>query len=425
MHPIHHTFAPLADSAQRRLALARTFMPWRYRNTGDVRKLEEALNKRFQGDAVTFGSGRESLLALLKAMKLQPDEEVIVQGYTCVVVPNAIHAAGMVTVYADIEKETLNLDLEAVEAAITPKTRVVICQHTFGIASDTKRLRDLCDRHSLLLIEDCAHILPDATGPEEIGHYGDAMLLSFGRDKAISGVSGGAVIVKNAELAARLRSMQTDAKPVALFQIFALLQYPLLYGIARPLYQSGIGKGLLVLAARLRMLIPILTRYEKEGNMPSRLHSMPGACAALALEQLNKLEAINDHRRMLTNLYVEHGLKAGWPLLAPLNQKPETLRLRSGQASNQKPLQKFPLFTTRAEFIRRTLKKKNIHLYDGWTGCVVCPDTVNPEDAGYTAGLDPSAESACEQILSLPTHPTMTLAQAQTLISLLDPLLEQ
>lgn len=417
MLPIHHTFAPLADSAQRRLALARTLMPWRYRNTDDVRKLEEALNKRFQGDAVTFGSGRESLLALLKAMKLQPDEEVIVQGYTCVVVPNAIHAAGMVTIYADIEKETLNLDLEAVEAAITPKTRVIMCQHTFGIPSDTKGLREICDRHSLMLIEDCAHILPDATGPEEIGQYGDAMLLSFGRDKAISGVSGGAVIVKNAEMAARLRTMQTDAKPVALFQIFALLQYPLLYGIARPLYQSGIGKGLLVLAARLRMLVPILTRHEKDGQMPSALHTMPGACAALALQQLNKLEAINNHRRMLTNLYVEHGLKAGWPLLAPLNQKLET--------RNQKPLQKFPLFTTKAEFIRRTLKKKNIHLYDGWTGCVVCPDTVSPEDAGYTEGLDPSAESACEQILSLPTHPTMTLAQARALISLLDPLLEQ
>ncbi len=371
--------------------------------------LEEALGKKFHGEAVTFGSGRESLFALLKALKFQPSEAVIVQGYTCVVVPNAIHAAGMETIYVDIEKDTLNLDCEEVEKAITPKTRVVICQHTFGIPADTKRLREICDRHSLLLIEDCAHILPDEKGPEAIGHYGDALLLSFGRDKAISGITGGAVVSKKPEITAALRRMQTEAKPLPLFTIFAYLQYPLLYGIARPLYGSGIGKALLVAAAKMKLLVPILTRSEKKGDMEHVVHQMPGACAALALQQLQKLESINDHRRMLTKLYKDHAEGANWPMLSSL--------------SENYPLQKFPLFTIGAEKIRRILKKENIHLYDGWTGCVVCPDTVNDTDAGYRDGEDPEAESACEQILSLPTHPGMTVDQAKRLISLLDPLL--
>jgi len=409
VQPIHHTFAPLADSAQRRLALSRTLMPWQYRDPGDVQALEQALGKRFNGDAITFNSGRESLLALLKAMKLQPDEEVIVQGYTCVVVPNAIHAAGMKTVYVDIEKDTLNLDPDAVEAAITPKTRVVMCQHTFGIPADAKRLREICNRHSLFLIEDCAHILPDAKGPTEIGHLGDAMLLSFGRDKAISGVSGGGLIVRDTHIANQLRAMQQDARPIGLFQIFAYLQYPLLYSLAKPVYDRGLGKAILVLASKLKLLIPILTRLEKKGEMGQTLHRMPGACAALALQQLNTLEAINDHRRMLTDFYLTHGFEAGWPTVDAL--------------SGSFPLQKFPLFTVGAEKIRRALKKHNIHLYDGWTGCVVCPDTVSNADAGYEDGQDPQAESACQQILSLPTHPTMTLAQAKTLVSHLDPLL--
>lgn len=409
--PIHHTFAPLADAAQRRLAWKRTWMPWLYRNAGDVKKLETELEKRFQGTAITFGSGRESLLALLKACKLQAGEEVIVQGYTCVVVPNAIHAAGMEVLYADIEKDTLNLDLEAVEAAITPKTRVILCQHTFGIPADTKGLRAICDRHSLLLIEDCAHILPDAKGPDSIGIYGDAMLLSFGRDKAISGVTGGGIVTRNPEIANLLKDMQAKAHPLSWFQIFAYLQYPLLYGIARPLYGSGLGKAILVAAAKAKLLVPILTRSEKTGMMTNQLHQMPGACAALALQQLQKLETINDHRRMLTALYLSHGKEKGWPLLASVN--------------DSLPLQKFPLFTIGAEAIRRKLKAGNIHLYDGWTGCVVCPDTVNDADAGYKDGQDPEAESACEQILSLPTHPTMTKKQALELCTLLDPLISK
>ena len=405
---IHHTFAPLADADQRGLAFKRTWMPWRYCDDRDVKALENALGNAYKGEVITFGSGRESLLALLRALKLQTGEEVIVQGYTCVVVPNAIHAAGMVCVYADIDRETLNLNIEAVEAAITPKTRAIICQHTFGIPADTAKLRDICDRHSLILIEDCAHVLPDEKGPQAIGKLGDAMLMSFGRDKAISGVSGGAMLTRDPIIAIELRQMQEHATNVSLFSIFAFLQYPLVYGIARPLYSIGIGKVMLYLASKCKLLIPILTHGEKEGSMPSTLHRMPGACAALALQQFRKLETINDHRRALTKLYLDYGTKHQWPVLIAV--------------TDDLPLQKFPLFIKNADSIRRTLKKQNIHLSDGWTGCVICPATVDPEAIGYNEGSDPTAEALCEQILSFPTHPGTTQAEAEKLCTLFDEL---
>jgi dTDP-4-amino-4,6-dideoxygalactose transaminase len=409
MELIHHTFGPLADSDQRRLALKHIRMPWHYRNTADVRSLEHAIGERFHGEAVAFGSCRESLLALLRTLQPKPDEEVIVQGYTCVVVPNAVHAAGMVCVYADIERDTLNLDLEAVEEAITPKTRAIICQHTFGIPADTKALRALCDKHSLMLIEDCAHILPDAKGPAAIGHLGDAMIMSFGRDKAISGVSGGAVLTRNKNTAAALRSMQEVATEESLFRIFAYLLYPILYSIARPLFGIGLGKALLLLAAKLKLLIPSLTKEDKNGDMPNTLHRMPGACAVLALQQLNKLETINHHRRTLTKLYIEHGTSHDWPLLTGV--------------SCDFPVQKFPLFIRGAEAMRRKLKKNNVHLFDGWTGCVICPSVVDLKTMGYEDGLDPNAESICEQIITFPTHPGTSQAQAKKLCTLFDKLL--
>lgn len=407
--PIHHTFAPLADRRYAWRSKMLSLMPWRYRATAPVAELEAALGAHLRGDVVTFGSGREGLLALLLALRLQPDEEVIVQGYTCVVVPNAIHAAGMKTVYVDIDRETLNLNIEETEKAITPKTRVIICQHTFGIPADAKALRDLCDRNGLMLIEDCAHIIPDAKGPSDIGKYGDFMLLSFGRDKAISGVTGGAMVSRHTDITQRLRELQMKARPYPRRRVWALLQYPLLYVIARPLYGLTVGKALLVLSAKLRMLVPIVTKKEKHGGMPATLHRMPAPCALLALDQFRSLQKMNDHRRRLTTLYLEHGKKAQWPMLEGVDA--------------DLPLQKFPLFMKGADRIRAILKSHNVHLNDGWTGCVICPAGVDEADAGYAQGTDPAAEDVCEKILSLPTHPTMTDTQAHELIRLLDPLL--
>lgn len=412
--PIHHTFAPLADSRQVRLACRLTFMPWMYRNEAPVKQLEKELMKKCHGDAVAFGSGRESLLALLRAYDFEKGDEIIVQGYTCVVVPNAVHAAGLKVVYVDIERDTLNLDVDEVEKAITGKTRAIICQHTFGIPADTKKLRMICDRHKLLLIEDCAHVLPDHHGPAQIGVHGDASILSFGRDKAISGVTGGAVVTKDSDVALKLRVAQSNAHDLPMLQIFALLQYPLVYAIARPLYGVLVGKALLLLASKVKLLIPILTSNEKRGTMSQTLTRMPGPCALLALDQLHRLDALNEHRRTITHIYARNHTIALHAVAAAI-QKTDGVYL---------PLQKLPLFVKQADSIRHALKRNNVHLFDGWTGCVICPDTVDGNDACYGDGTDPVAERACEQILNLPTHPTMTEAQAERLLTFLHPLIK-
>jgi len=407
--PIHHVFAPLADREQVWLAFKILWQPWTWKRGPAHDALERELAKRFGGEAVLFGSGREALLAILQSLKLKKDEEVIVQAYTCIVVPNAVLAANMVPVYVDIERDTLNIDIDQVEAAITSKTRAIICQHTFGIPAFTKRLREICDRHSLFLIEDCAQMLPDKNEPRSIGLHGDVMFCSFGRDKAVSGVTGGAVVCRNKDICGELKRLQQDAQSLSLMRIKHLLHYPILYWIARPLYALWIGKAFLALAGRLRLLVPIVTSAEKHGSMRTTLHRMPDSCARLALQQLHKLEAINAHRRNLTKYFFNESTKRGWPML--LGVTPDL------------PLQKFPLFVNGAEGIRQRLKKHNVHLHDGWTGCVICPANADGECVGYKDGDDPAADLAGEQILSLPTHPTMTIKQAEELVVLLAPLL--
>ncbi len=209
--PIHHTFGPLADWRQFWLSVWIQCLPWRYKRGPDTAKLEHALSTHFGAETITFGSGRHGILALLRSINLQPGEEVILQSYTCVVLPNAIHAAGGVPIYAEIERETLNIDMADLKRCITPRTRAILCQHTFGIPADTAALRKICDEHNLILIEDCAHVLPDAKGPHEIGKHGDCVMLSFGRDKAISGVTGGAIVSRRAEITAKLKQQQAQA----------------------------------------------------------------------------------------------------------------------------------------------------------------------------------------------------------------------
>jgi dTDP-4-amino-4,6-dideoxygalactose transaminase len=411
--PIHHTFGPLADEQQCALARATMRAPSRWLDGPEREELRTAITGRFRGETALFSSGREALLGILRAAGIGQGDEVIVQAYTCIVVPNAIEATGAKTVYADIDRDTLNLDIDATRGAITPNTRAVICQHTFGIPADTESLRALCDENNLLLIEDCAHALPSDDRPEGIGSRGDALLLSFGRDKAISGVSGGAAVVRAEKLKEPLRAQERDATDMDPGVIRRLLLYPLLYRAARPWYGVGIGKVMLALAGKLGLLVPIVTPEEKRGEMPAALRRLPNACAALALDQWNRLAGINMHRMGLTSFYLQEAVRRGWNAFGEGGES-----IIPGNIDNTLPLQKFPIFVAAPGRIRAALKKKNIHLDDGWTGCVVCPASVT--ETTYADGTDPTAEATCTAILSLPTHPGMSRMEAERLMRLVD-----
>src|SRR5262245_5582390 len=109
--------------------------------------------------AFSFWKARVALYALLKALQLEESDEVILPGYTCVVVPNAVRFSGAQPVYADIAKGQYNLDPESVEQRITPRTRALIIQHTYGVPAEVKALARIAAKHKLVTIEDCAHVL--------------------------------------------------------------------------------------------------------------------------------------------------------------------------------------------------------------------------------------------------------------------------
>ena len=399
--PIHHTFGPLATSKQFWQAFFLQFQPWKWKTGPETEALKSELSRAFDRSAHLFDSGRGALLALLRSMDLQPGEEVILQGYTCVVVPNAIVAAGGKPIYADINPNTLNLDPAQVRKAISPRTRAIICQHTFGIPADTSALRLICDERDIALIEDCAHVIPTQKD-QKIGNHGDAIILSFGRDKAISGVSGGAVLTKHEFISARLNEMEKGASDHSLWHILNLIDYPLRYSFAKMIWPLKVAKVYLRWLKLIHLLPPVLKKEEKEGLATVALRRMPNACAALALRQLNRLDVINMRRSQLSNFYLKMAKQYHWEV--PLKTQSAGI------------LQKFPLFHKNAESIRASLKKHEIYLDDGWCGAIVNPRSVNQKALWYSTGQCPQAEKVSREILTLPTHPTMTMIQARQLV---------
>ena len=391
---IHHTFAPHVDRSYAWETLKIFCTPWNWRRGAKTHALEEVLSNLLDGEAFTFGSGREALLAVLRSMNLTTGDEVIVPAYTCIAVTNAIRATGATVVLADIDPETLGADLGTIKDQCTDQTKAVLQQHTFGIPAEMKELRTFCAQHGYLLIEDCAHTIPDQ---KEL--LGDVILLSFGRDKAISGIAGGAAVSRNISLTSNLH--QINKQPLSAFTIFRLLTYPLIYLLARPIY-NPCGKIVLWLLRKLHWMVPVLTSREKSGSVPESLHTIPNACARLALSQLQKLHHINNHRRSLTAYYLASCNEHGWQYPASITE--------------DLPLQKFPILIDNPDKVRMQLKSKNIHLSDGWESCIICPTHCDP---GIAVDNYPEATNLSSQLLTLPTHLTMSLKQAKKLVTLL------
>jgi dTDP-4-amino-4,6-dideoxygalactose transaminase len=419
--PIHHTFGPLVTREQWKRAFLLQFQPWKWMKGSERENFRGDLSRSFGSSAALFASGREALLASLRALELKSGEEVIIQAFTCIVIPNAVHAAGGVPVFADIDPETLNLDLEKLQGRITTRTRAIICQHTFGIPVDTKRLRAICDKRHLALIEDAAHIIPDSGSGAQlsflksaqasggIGLHSDVLLFSFGRDKAISGVSGGAALTRHPALAERLKKMEDDAPSLSAWLTFHYLSYPLRYHFAKMLWKWNLGKPYLQLMRILHLLPPVLTAEEKEGRAQVILHKMPNALAILVSDQLHELPHFNEHRRKLAKLYGAAAKEGGWQL--PL------------ELTSATTLQKFPLFVKNSEAIRTQLKKEEIYLDDGWNSSVITPPSVKADAAGYMQGSCPRAEEVVKYLLLLPLHPTMSEEDAEYLQHALSSLL--
>lgn len=270
--------------------------------------------------AVPFNSGRTAEWAIIKALRLKADDEVLVQDFTCVAVPNSVYWAGAKTVDVRIKPGTYNMDVDDLERKITKNSRAVIVQHTFGQAAELIKISAICKKHNLVLIEDCAHALGARYEEKLLGTWGDVSFFSLGRDKVVSSVFGGVAISKDTKLIKRLRDIEQNLPENSWRWVTQQLFHPILTWTFLPVYNIGFGKAGLWLSQKLGLLSKAVYAEEKRGLKPDCFPAKySNKLAVLGLNQLKKLERFNEHRRKITSIYFEQ-LK-DTDLILPPNQK--------------------------------------------------------------------------------------------------------
>jgi dTDP-4-amino-4,6-dideoxygalactose transaminase len=166
--------------------------------------------------AIACGNGTDAIELALWAVGVKPGDEVITVTHTFAATAEAIIRAGGVPVYVDVSPDTLLMDLDLVEKAITPRTKAIVPVHLYGSCVDMVALMELARRRGLKVVEDAAQAHGARIGGKRAGSFGDAATFSFYPGKNLGAVGdAGAVVTSDAEVAdlvARARDHGRTAK---------------------------------------------------------------------------------------------------------------------------------------------------------------------------------------------------------------------
>lgn len=159
--------------------------------------------------AVGVASGTDAIHLSLRAAGIGPGDEVITTPFTFCATADSILLAGARPVFADIEPGSYNLDPRAVAAVITSATKAIVAVHLYGQAADMTALRELAEKHELLLVEDNAQALGATRDGKKTGSLGDFAAISFFPSKNLGGFGDGGMVLTDDDTAAeRVRSLR-------------------------------------------------------------------------------------------------------------------------------------------------------------------------------------------------------------------------
>ena len=305
--------------------------------------------------AIGVASGTDALLLPLKALDLQPGDEVVTTPFTFFASAGAIHNAGARPVFADIDAATYNLSPDAVAAAITPRTRAIMPVHLFGQMAALERLLPIARRHGIPLVEDAAQSIGARRRVDGqwrmAGELGDATGFSFFPSKNLGGWGDGGMVVGNDDrIAERVR--------------------------------------------RLRVHGGLQTYVHDEVGTNSRLDALQ---AAVLLAKLPHLAAWSAARRANAARYT--GALAG----AGAVRTPVT------DPANEHIYNQYVVEVERRDALQAHLKARGVGT------AVYYPLALHLQPCfsflGYREGAFPAAEAATGRVLALPVFPELTEAQ--------------
>lgn len=331
-----------------------------------TQRFETMLGDYLGRPAQSCSSATAGLFMVLKALDLQPGDEVITSPMTFVATLNTIVQAGGKPVLVDVEPGTYNIDLDQMDAAITPRTRALMPVHFAGLPVDLDRVYALAEKHGLRVIEDCAHAIGATYRDRRLGSFGDTQVFSFHPNKNMTTGEGGCITTSDE----------------AIRQQVNLLRF---HGIDREAW----------------------ARFAKDGSphyditLPGYKFNFMDIQAALGLHQLPALDGFIDRRAALVKCYYEqlepltfftlpqapsYPHRHAWHLFAPL--------INPDQAG-----------LDRDAFIQ-AMKTHNIGT--GIHYRAIHLSSYYQKHYGFQRGQFPHAESISDRVVSLPLFPDMT-----------------
>jgi len=220
--------------------------------------------------AVATSSCTTALHLALVLHGIGPGDEVLIPSFTFIATANAVVYTGATPVFVDIDPHTYNLDPNAVESAITPRTKAIMPVHQIGLAADIDRLAAITQRHHLVLIEDGAPAIGATYKGRRIGGLGNSTCLSFHPRKVITAGEGGMILTDTLDVAERARTLRAHGMSVS--------------DLARHQAQHV-----------------VIEEYHELGYN----YRMTDLQAAIGIEQLRRLDAMIERRREVARRYNE------------------------------------------------------------------------------------------------------------------------
>jgi len=179
----------------------------------EVEAFERALAERVGvAHAVAVNAGTSALHLAMLAAGLGPGDEVVTTPFSFIASANSVLFVGARPVFVDIDPVTLNLDVAAVEAAVTERTKALLAVHVFGLPCDMTRLMTIARRHELLVIEDACEALGATWSGRPAGRFGQSATFAFYPNKQITTGEGGALVTDDAAVAGLARSLRNQGR---------------------------------------------------------------------------------------------------------------------------------------------------------------------------------------------------------------------
>ena len=330
---------------------------------------------------VAVNSATAGLHLALEALGIGPGDEVIAPTLTFTATVEVVRYLGADVKLVDVDPATLNIDVRAVEAAITPRTKALMPVHFAGLAADMDAIHAIAARHGLHVIEDAAHALPTTWQGRLVGQLdSDVTVFSFYANKTITTGEGGMAVTRDPKLAERMSVMR-------------------LHGMSRDAFDRFTSKT---------------PAWYYEVVAPGFKYNLTDTAAALGLVQLQRLPQFLERRQHLAARY--HAQLAGLPLVLPADAPAGdvhawhlyVVRLAPGARLDRDAL--IQALSDRG--IGTSVHYVPLHRHPYWR-----------DRYGLVPARFPQADAAYQAMLSLPLFTAMTDADQDRVITALHELL--